>query len=218
MVFDRAPPTEPPRPTETDDGGIITPSLACRLPPIGFPLPTRLISLLKMPAVPVIVPFPDVVSFVFAEEEDVVVAPEVDSALEDDDTLEAGFIDAMVPSLETVPYELLLLLLCEALLSLSMSSLNSGFLGAGAFIVAAVVVVVSVVVAVIVVVVVAIVVAIVVVVVGANVGLWYSSVRDIAVSVSYSLKEAAVVSAGDELTRKGKNQRKLRHQSTSPSH
>lgn len=67
-----------------------------------------------------------------------VVALVVDSALEADDTLEAGFIDAMVPSLETALYELLLLLLCEALLSLSMASLNSGFLGAGAFIFAAV--------------------------------------------------------------------------------
>lgn len=144
-VFDRVPPTEPPRPTETDDGGIITPSLACRLPPIGFPLPTRLISLLKMPAVPVIAPFPEVASFVFAEEEDVVAAPVVDSAPEDDNTLEAGFIDEMVPSLETAPYELLLLLFCEVLLSLSMSSLNSGFLGAGAFIVVVVVVAVVVV-------------------------------------------------------------------------
>lgn len=131
-----------------------------------------------MPAVPVIAPFPDVTSFVFAEEEDVVVAPEVDIAPEDDDTLEAGFIDAMEPSLETVPNELLLLL-CEALLSLSMSSLNSGFLGAGAFIVADVVVVVVV----------------VIVVVSVNVRLLYWRTRDIAVSVPYSLKEYVVVSA-----------------------
>jgi hypothetical protein len=95
-----------------------------------------------MLAVPATEPFPEVAPFALAEEEDVVVATEEDCATEDDDALGMAFVVAVDPSLETVPYvdELLLLLLCKVLLSLSISSLNSGFLGAGAFIAVVVVV------------------------------------------------------------------------------
>jgi hypothetical protein len=87
-----------------------------------------LIRLLKTPAVPPIAwPLPEVVSFVFAEE------GVLDWFESEDEVLDAGFIDAAIPCLRYLDEPLL----CDALFSLSMSNLYSGFLGAGTFIVEA---------------------------------------------------------------------------------